>query len=222
MSDILLIAEIGWNHLGDMGLAEKMVIEAAKNGADICKFQSWDPDDLIKGDWDKDGRKEIYKKAALSVDDHKKLKNICDKYSVTFMTSIFHEKFIDIVKDLDKSISKIPSHEVHNEKLVKQMVENFDITLISTGASYWKEILNYKELFNSGKLIPMHCVSSYPCNDENINLPRIHKIKEMQLQPYALDVNILKNISQLIRVFQEETILMQFYLMNLENYMNLN
>ena len=58
-----------------------------------------------------------------SVDDHKKLKNICDKYSVTFMTSIFHEKFIDIVKDLDKSISKIPSHEVHNEKLVKQMLK---------------------------------------------------------------------------------------------------
>ena len=45
------------------------------------------------------------------------------------MTSIFHEKFITIAKDLDKTISKIPSHEVHNEKLVK-MVESFDITLI--------------------------------------------------------------------------------------------
>ena len=54
-----------------------------------------------------------------------------------------------------------------------------DVTLISTGASYWEEILNYKELFNSGKLIPMHCVSSYPCIDENINLPRINKIKEL-------------------------------------------
>ena len=41
---------------------------------------------------------EIYKKAALSIDDHMKLKNICDKYSVKFMTSIFHEKFINITK----------------------------------------------------------------------------------------------------------------------------
>ena len=50
MNKIFLIAEIGWNHLGDLNLAEKMIIEAAKNGADICKFQSRDPDDLIKGD----------------------------------------------------------------------------------------------------------------------------------------------------------------------------
>ena len=39
-----------------------MAIEAAKNGRYM--FQSWDPDDLIKGDWDKDGRKE-HKKAAI-------------------------------------------------------------------------------------------------------------------------------------------------------------
>ena len=89
VKNIILIAEIGWNHLGNLDLAEKMIIEAAKNGADICKFQSWDPADLKEGDWDNDGRKEIYKKAALSFDDHHKLKSICDKYSVTFMTSIF-------------------------------------------------------------------------------------------------------------------------------------
>ena len=221
VKNIILIAEIGWNHLGNLDLAEKMIIEAAKNGADICKFQSWDPVDLKKGDWDNDGRKEIYKKAALSINDHQKLKSICDKYSVKFMTSIFHEKFITIAKDLDKTISKIPSHEVHNEKLVKKMVESFDITLISTGASYWKEILNYKELFNSGKLIPMHCVSSYPCIDENINLPRINKIKEISqtygysghlknindaIAAICFDVNILKNILQLIKAYQAEII----------------
>ena len=196
VKDIILIAEIGWNHLGDLSLAEKMIIEASKNGADICKFQSWDPDDLKEGDWDNDGRKEIYKKAALSIDDHMKLKNICDKYSVKFMTSIFHEKFINIEKNLNKSISKIPSHEVHNKKLVKKMVNNFDVTLISTGASYWEEILNYKELFNSGKLIPMHCVSSYPCIDENINLPRINKIKELS-KTYGYSGH-LKNINDAI------------------------
>ena len=196
VKNIILIDDIGWNHLGNLDLAEKMIIEAAKNGADICKFQSWDPADLKKGDWDNDGRKEIYKKAALSSDDHRKLKNICDKYSVTFMTSIFHEKFINITKDLDNSISKIPSHEVHNKKLVSKMVENFDITLISTGACYWREILDYKELFNSGKLIPMHCVSSYPCIDENINLPRINKIKEIS-QTYGYSGH-LKNINDAI------------------------
>ena len=36
-----LIAEIGWNHLGDMKLAKKMIVAASNSGADYVKFQSW-------------------------------------------------------------------------------------------------------------------------------------------------------------------------------------
>ena len=65
MTNIKIIAEIGWNHLGDMDLAEKMIISAANNGAQICKFQSWSVKNLKKGPWDSDGRFEIYNKAEL-------------------------------------------------------------------------------------------------------------------------------------------------------------
>ena len=41
MSKCELIAEIGWNHMGDMKLAEKMIAEAVKSGAEYCKFQTW-------------------------------------------------------------------------------------------------------------------------------------------------------------------------------------
>ena len=40
-NSIKIIAEIGWNHLGDMKIAKKMIDVASKSGADICKFQSW-------------------------------------------------------------------------------------------------------------------------------------------------------------------------------------
>ena len=36
-----IIAEIGWNHMGDIKLAEKMISEAANSGAEYCKFQTW-------------------------------------------------------------------------------------------------------------------------------------------------------------------------------------
>ena len=67
---IKLIAEIGWNHLGDLNLAERMISEAARCGADYAKFQTWSEDNLKDGSWDDDGRREIYKKAQLSQDDH--------------------------------------------------------------------------------------------------------------------------------------------------------
>ena len=55
---IKIIAEIGWDHMGDMDLAETMIKSASESGANIVKFQYWDPAYLKKGDWDDDGRRE--------------------------------------------------------------------------------------------------------------------------------------------------------------------
>ena len=37
---IKVIAEIGWNHCGDINLAKKFVESASKNGATYAKFQT--------------------------------------------------------------------------------------------------------------------------------------------------------------------------------------
>ena len=61
-----IIAEIGWNHMGDMNLAKKMIAAAAASGADIVKFQTWKVKNLKSGPWDNDGRRQIYEKAELT------------------------------------------------------------------------------------------------------------------------------------------------------------
>ena len=38
MNNIKIIAEIGWNHLGNISLAKKMIKAAKKNGADCSGF----------------------------------------------------------------------------------------------------------------------------------------------------------------------------------------
>ena len=40
MNNIKIIAEIGWNHMGDMKLASQFINRAAMSGANICKFQN--------------------------------------------------------------------------------------------------------------------------------------------------------------------------------------
>ena len=40
MTEIKLIAEIGWNHMGSLKLAEKMIKAAKNSGADYAKFQT--------------------------------------------------------------------------------------------------------------------------------------------------------------------------------------
>ena len=39
MNRIILISEIGWNHMGNLNLAEKMIKASKLSGADYAKFQ---------------------------------------------------------------------------------------------------------------------------------------------------------------------------------------
>ena len=122
-----IIAEIGWNHMGDMDLAKKLIISAAECGADICKFQTWSEDKLKSGSWDQDGRREIYKKAQLSHDDHLLLKFVCETKSVKFLTSVFNVNDLEFLSRLNMDMVKIPSHEVHNKKLMSAVDGLFEI-----------------------------------------------------------------------------------------------
>ena len=183
MNKIKLIAEIGWNHMGKINLAKKMIREASRNGADICKFQTWKVKNLKPGPWDKDGRREIYHKAELEKNDYKTLIKECKKYKVEFLTSVFNIKDIKFIKKFKINSIKIPSHEINNIDLIKSAIQNFKIIYISLGASEMKElkiILNLvrNAKYKNKKIILMHCVSSYPVLDENVNFPKFDYIKK--------------------------------------------
>ena len=47
MNKTLIIAEAGVNHNGDLNLSMQLVETAAKSGADIIKFQTFNSDKLV-------------------------------------------------------------------------------------------------------------------------------------------------------------------------------
>ena len=94
------------------------------------------------------------------------------------MTSIFNINDIDFLADLTPNMIKIPSHEIGNFQLIDSAIHNFNKTIISTGASKWEEVLKITKL-NKKKIVLMHCVSTYPCPLDQINLKRILKLKEL-------------------------------------------
>ncbi len=185
MKKIKIIAEIGWNHMGNMDLAEQMIESASESGADICKFQTWSVSKLMPGPWDDDGRREVYKKAELSRDQHHKLKKICDKNNVQFLTSIFNIDDVEFLKSLSSDLIKIPSHEIGNFNLISSTLKHFDQIIISTGASKWNEIENIINNLDVRKTILMHCVSSYPCPAGNVNIKRMLELKKYSTIGYS-------------------------------------
>ena len=90
-----LIAEIGWNFIGNINLAKEMISAAKESGADFAKFQTWSTKDLVKGPWHKDNRINLYKKAELSEDDHYELNEYCKKNKINFLTSVFNKKYLN-------------------------------------------------------------------------------------------------------------------------------
>jgi len=164
-----------------MSLAEKMIQEAQKTGATHAKFQTWHEKNLQKGPWDEDGRREIYKKAELSLENFNKLKKICESKKIKFLTSVFNPSDVEPMSKVSSEEIKIPSHEIANSNLIKKCSQNFDKVYLSTGASTESELIEAVKILKDSKkeFVLMHCVSTYPCKDENVNLPRIETLKSM-------------------------------------------
>lgn len=169
------IAEIGWNFMGDIDLATRMVEAAKRSGATVAKFQYWNPDKLTDGPWMTDGRIEIYRSAALDDVKLRALKDICDKAEIEFLCSAFNAGDAAFLKENGCESIKIPSHEVYNTELHTYAADNFGKVYASLGAGSVAEVEAAIALYNerSSNWIGMHCVSSYPCPISSANLGRI-------------------------------------------------
>lgn len=176
---IKIIAEIGWNHGGDMELAKKMILAAKESGATYAKFQSWSVERLKPGVWDEDGRREIYEKAELTKERHIELIDYCNQVGIKFLSSVFSIKDAELLVELGVKEVKIPSFESRNHELIEYCDKNFDTIFMSTGTSLFKEIEESVKFVKNSKFYILHCVSTYPCTPSMANLQRMAEFKKL-------------------------------------------
>ncbi len=179
----LLVAEIGWNFIGNISLAKKMIHSAKRAGADAVKFQIWDPKYLKKGPWDKDGRRKIYEKAYLNKSRYLTLKKYAKKKAIKCFSSAFNLEAIQLLNSVNDKWIKIPSHEAYNIKLIKLALKKFNKIFISVGCLKKKELKKIISLIKSkknfrNKTTLLHCVSSYPLEIKNCNFEKFHFLKK--------------------------------------------
>jgi sialic acid synthase SpsE len=88
---------------------------------------------------------------------------------------LFSIKDIDFVATLCDDI-KIPSPESYQTDLVNACIERFNTVFMSVGASKPEE---YERWAKYDNVVLLHCVSSYPCNMERVNLPKLEYLKTL-------------------------------------------
>ena len=146
----MIIAEIGWNFLGDLDLAKKMIDQAKIAGCHFVKISIVGSKNLKRGPWDTDGRREIYNKSYLDKEKYDDLFKYSKSKDLQCFASIFNEESFNILLETSNKLIKIPSLEAYDLDLIKKSLDNFENVLVSTGALKSDELRNLKK-FNDCK-----------------------------------------------------------------------
>mgnify|MGYP005631950157 CR=1 FL=1 len=182
------IAEIGLNHNGSFELAKGMILEAAKAGATMVKFQKRSPEDLATAEFldapfDKcplfgSTQREVRERLELTLDDYRELEQYSHSLGLMFSSSVFDLQSFEFIKKLSNPIIKIASHSVTNGPLISEIGKSGLPIICSLGGGSQDEIdIVYKTLKNN-PLILLHCVSAYPTPDDLVKLDTIPYLKE--------------------------------------------
>lgn len=193
MSKVLIIAEAGVNHNGDMELAKKLVDAAADAGADYVKFQTYKTDALLLETAEKAGYQkkimgesenqyEMLKKLELCENNHVVLIEHCESRNVRFLSSPFDLDSIDLIAKLNLDFIKVPSGEITNFPYIRKVGGAGKKILLSTGMSNLGEIEAALNLMvDSGadmdQISVMHCNTEYPTPPKDANLRAISTIQ---------------------------------------------
>ena len=187
----LIVAEISGNHCGNKKLFLKHIKEAAKNGADLIKIQTYEPDDITvnskkkifkisSGIWKGKFLYDLYKKAHTPYKWHKDAFKLCKKLGVILFSSPFSVKAVKFLKKLDVPLYKIASVEITDLNLVNEIAKTRKPIIISTGCANISEIEKCLKVIKKihKKIILLHCVSKYPTLDHEANILKIKKLKK--------------------------------------------
>jgi N,N'-diacetyllegionaminate synthase len=192
LSKVFIIAEAGVNHNGDIGLAEQMIFEAKKAGADAVKFQTFKAEKVMsryaeKAEYQKaatgedESQLEMVKKFQLSYNDFMRLKQVCDQAGIMFLSTPFDPDSIDFLAELHMEYMKIPSGEITNLPYLIRIARLGSKVIMSTGMSTMDEIGEAVGILKENgteDITLLHCTTEYPTPYQDANLKAMLALKE--------------------------------------------
>ena len=103
----------------------------------------------------------------------------CKKKKIKWFASAWDIESQKFLKKYNSKYNKIASAMVTNLKFLDFVAKEKKHTFISTGMTNLKDIKNAVKIFKKNKcdFTLMHCVSSYPAPEENLNLNTINTLR---------------------------------------------
>lgn len=185
----IIVGEVGINHSGNLKTAIKLIDMAADCGAHVAKFQKRTPELCVPGfEWNKPketpwGTTEKYidYKRALefSYEQYKVIYNHCVSRGIQFAASVWDIPSLEFITRFDVPFVKLPSALITNRELVQATIDTGVPVVMSTGMSTAEEIDACVKMFpDDYDLTILHCHSSYPTPESEVNLKAIKTLRD--------------------------------------------
>jgi sialic acid synthase SpsE len=187
-----IIAEVGINHQGSVATAKKMIDAIVASGADAVKFQAFKTDDFV-GDkkqtytYESQGKSvtepmyDMFKRYEFSEKDFQEVFAYAKSKKILCFATPQNISDMHLVLKLGVPLLKVGSDDLTNLPLMEAYARTKLPVIISTGMADMSDIKDAVEVFRkvgNDKLVVLHCISSYPASDDELNLLRINTIRD--------------------------------------------
>jgi sialic acid synthase SpsE len=181
-AEVMVIAEIGNNHEGDMGRARELVQSAAQAGAHAVKFQTIVPERLVRRS--ESARLEQLRRYCLSYEQFAELAQVAAQAKVMFMSTPFDLVSVGHLAPLVPAF-KIASSDNNFVALLEAVAETGKPVLLSTGMAALDDVKRSCAVMEAAwasngvapGMVLLHCVSAYPAPLESANLLAIRSLE---------------------------------------------
>lgn len=185
---LFVIAEIGINHNGDIKIAKQLIDVAKECGCDAVKFQKRAIDLVYTKEFLAQPRESPWgatqraQKEGLEFGaaQYREIDAYCREKGIEWFASAWDLESQKFLRQFNLKHNKVASALIVWEDFLKEVAGEGRPTFISTGMSELRHIDRAVEIFRAAKcpFELMHCVSTYPVEDEKTNLRGIQTLRE--------------------------------------------
>ena len=188
---IYIIAEIGINHNGSIDVAKQLIDIAHVAGCDAVKFQKRNPDVCVpehqkrvmrETPWGKMTYLEYKYKVEFGDSEYNEIDQYCKQKGIDWSASPWDLDSLDFLNKYNLSFIKIPSALLNNLDLISEAAKTAKKLILSTGMSTIEEVDSAVEAIKASNsncdFALLHCNSSYPAPNEDLNLRCIKTLQD--------------------------------------------
>lgn len=187
---VLVIAEAGVNHNGDLGRARELVREAAAAGADCVKFQTFRAERVVTRTAPKaayqleqtdPGESQLDMLRCLELDRaaHGALIALCRSEGVLFLSTPYNREDVDLLDALGAPAFKLASIHCAEPTFIAEVARRGKPVLLSTGMATIREVREAvaaaRETGND-QIVLLQCTTQYPAAPRDANLRAIESL----------------------------------------------